>query len=135
MVELATRSGVDVESYIRENRNSVEVADLLHDGLVKVWTGPYREDGDHFESLRGKADVWNQHKKTNPPRSSQRERSATPGTSQVVPQTSPVTEKPNGGSAPVAGAGAGLSFPWNSSSFTPANHQWEIPTRSDANAN
>ena len=120
MVELASRSGVDVESYIRENRSSVEVADLLHDGLVKVWTGPYREDGDHFESLREKADVWNQHEKTDLPGSSQRERNATPGTSPIVPQTWPATkEQPKGGSAPVAAAGAGPSSPWNCSGFAP----------------
>ena len=125
MVELASRSGVDVESCIRENRNSVEVADLLHDGLVKVWTGPYREDGDHFESLREKADIWNQHERTNSPGSSQRERNATPGTSSVVPQTSPATkEQPNRGSTPVAEAGAGSSSPWNRSGFTPAIVQW-----------
>ncbi|KAG9200493.1 hypothetical protein G6514_007004 [Epicoccum nigrum] len=80
MIELANRSGLDTESCIREDRNSVEMANLLHDGLVKVWTGPYQEDGDHFESLREMADVWKQHKRNNPPRSSQRERNATPGT-------------------------------------------------------
>lgn len=70
MIQLVARSAVDLEKLAHEKRDPREVADLLHDSLVKVWDTPQREDGEHVQVLKERATVWQQHRKP-PPMSSE----------------------------------------------------------------
>ncbi|KAF1349249.1 hypothetical protein EJ07DRAFT_141031, partial [Lizonia empirigonia] len=99
MVELAARSKVDVGERMLCVRDPHELADVMHDRLVEVWDQPLQESDDQCETLRQKADLWERHRRSVPPKSTQRERTPTTRASPVAPQASPGTvQKPSAGS-------------------------------------
>lgn len=118
MTQLADRSDVDLAKFALDKRDPGEVADLLHDSLVKVWDAPRREDGEHVQMLKERANIW-QHHENALPKPGQRERATTPRDSSAILQTSPGTAlKSTGGSVPTA------KVPWDLSVKCAANEQW-----------
>lgn len=102
MTDLVNRSKLDVDGYMQKqgNRDAHELANIVHDKLVEVWTKPQHDSDDLQEPLRQKADVWERHRRNQTPRSSQLERASTPRRTPGVPQVLPDTiEKPLVGSA------------------------------------
>lgn len=99
MVELAARSKVDVGERMLCVRDPHELADVMHDRLVDVWHQPLQESDDQCETLRQKADLWERHRRSVPPKSTQHVRTPTTRASPVAPQASPGTvPKPTAGS-------------------------------------
>lgn len=93
MTELVTRSKVDVDGYMHEqgNRDAHEFANVVHDKLVEVWTNPQQETDDLPDILMQKAELWDRHRRSQPPGSTQLERVSTPqrhpGAQQISPGT------------------------------------------------
>ncbi|KAF2998284.1 hypothetical protein E8E13_007045 [Curvularia kusanoi] len=101
--DLAQRAEVDIQSHVKKSCTVLELVNILHDGLVKHWDGPFQDEPELSETLKEMAEVWDQHKKSKPPQSSQRERVSTPRTSPDVPLTSPAVatkQVPKGTSVP-----------------------------------
>ncbi|KAJ4332501.1 hypothetical protein N0V95_009647 [Ascochyta clinopodiicola] len=91
MTDLVSRTNLDVPVQVQQKRDAHDFADQLHDSLVEVWDGPKRDIGDQHDRLRQKADVWENHRRSHPPKSTQRERTVTPRVSPAAPQVSPAT--------------------------------------------
>ncbi|KAF9697885.1 hypothetical protein EKO04_003999 [Ascochyta lentis] len=115
LTDLISRSNLNVDVYLQQKRDSHELADLLHDSLVQVWDGPKRDISDHHDELRQKADLWDRHKRSHPPKSTQHERTVTPRVSPAAVQASPGT---------VQRAAVGLT-----------SHAWDVAAVEWANAN
>lgn len=86
MVELAARSKVDVGERMLCVRDPHELADVMHDRLVDVWHQPLQESDDQCETLRQKADLWERHRRSVPPKSTQHVRTPTTRASPVAPK-------------------------------------------------
>jgi hypothetical protein len=91
MTELIDRANIDVG-----NRDAHELADVIHDHLVEVWTRPLQATGDRLEVLTEKADAWDRLRRSQLPHLSSTPR-RTPSAAQVSPDTVP---KPLIGTAP-----------------------------------
>lgn len=89
MLNLAARSKLDVTGHLKDKKDAHELANKLHDSLIEVWDGPQQESSEQHEALQQKADVWNRHRRSLPPKPSQHER--TPRASPFAPQPSPAT--------------------------------------------
>lgn len=123
MSHLAARSNLNMDKFMEDKRDPVEVADILHDSLVEIWDGPRRDDGVQTELLRQKADVWDRYRQSQAPRSSQRERTSTPRQSPVAPQASPATvQKPLVGTTSAPRAAWDNPSGWNA--VNPHERDW-----------
>ncbi|KAF3036760.1 hypothetical protein E8E11_003979 [Didymella keratinophila] len=102
MTDLVNRSKLELGGSMHDegDRDPHEFANVVHDKLVEVWTKPQRETDDLSDVLRQKAELWERHRRSHPPRSSQMERTSTPrrppGNQQISPDT---VQKPVEGSA------------------------------------
>jgi hypothetical protein len=116
MTDLVNRSKLDLDGYMQDpgNRDANDLANVVHDKLVEVWTKPQRETGDLQEVLRQKAEVWERHRCSQPPRPTQLERASTPRRPPGTPQISPDTlQKPLAGSASAPRAACDRPGGWN----------------------
>jgi hypothetical protein len=88
---LLGRCSIDVTKLLNERNDATGSANKLHDNLVEVWTGPLQTESSDVEMLKRKAEMWDRMRRSEPPRSTQREQVATPRVSSAVPQESPGT--------------------------------------------
>lgn len=128
MNQLMSRSKCDLLEHLSVDpvtRDASQLADMLHDRLVAAWDAPLREDSNRYDELKQKAETWDRLRRSVPPRSTQRERTATPHVSPTAPQAtvphatpSPATiKKISGGPAP----GSGDPWDFHKRVFTAAN--------------
>ncbi|KZM24075.1 hypothetical protein ST47_g4771 [Ascochyta rabiei] len=108
MTDLVARTNLAMEAHLQQKRDAHELADQLHDSLVEVWDGPQRNVSDQHDTLRRKADAWEMHRRSHPPKSTQRERTVAPRVSPAAPQTSPAMAR-----KPLVGPAPALGFAWD----------------------
>lgn len=72
MRQMIATSRADVDGYLNGEKNSSVLEAIVHDGLVQVWDRPMALYRSVPEELARRLEAWTEHKRSVPPRSTQR---------------------------------------------------------------